>query len=139
MHFLSNGISHPPSCSVIDFFKLKLKQQGSSVEVSWDHLNLQEQGTFIQSYTVFYANSQKQLKLTKGRNDLCPPPPMCFHTGRLSECILRTFTYIHKCSIVDFRANILDSKSSTVRKSPSSSSIIRWKVTYASQHNPTNQ
>lgn len=54
------------SFSVTGLFELKLKQQGSSVEISWDHLKLQEQATFIKSYTVYYTNSQKQLNLSKG-------------------------------------------------------------------------
>lgn len=56
-----------PAFSATGLFKLKLKQQGSNVEISWDHLNVQEQATFIKSYTVYYyTNSQKQLNRIEG-------------------------------------------------------------------------
>lgn len=48
-------------CSMSLFKPLRLKQRGSRVEISWDHLNLHEQETFIKGYTVYYANSQKPL------------------------------------------------------------------------------
>lgn len=59
--------STPPSSPAAGLFKpLKLKQRGLTVEISWAHLNLQEQETFINNYTVYYAKSQRRHDLSKG-------------------------------------------------------------------------
>lgn len=57
--------SFQPSFSAIELFNLTLKQRGSSVDISWDPLNLQEQATFIKNYTVYDDNNAKQL-ISKG-------------------------------------------------------------------------
>lgn len=115
-----------PAFSVIGFFKLKLKQKGSSVEISWDYLNLQEQAAFIRNYTVYYANSRKQLHLNKGivKSFFFHPKMiisclMSFHMDQLSEYVLRTY-FSHLLETVlkkkcDKGPKILNLKSSTVR------------------------